>query len=147
MEVVVSTELEASAGAVWDLLQRSESLRFVAAPVLRIGDELPRYWNESGGTVTLDDMKLFGWLPLWRHEMRLVELDDERCEILTEERGGPVRSWRHRIPVRPLPADRCHYTDRVEIEAGALTLAVWLFARIFYGHRQRRWRQLARLLG
>lgn len=147
MEVGLSTELEASAEVVWRMLQKSESLRFVAAPVLRIGDDLPRYWRDSGGSVTLEDMRLLGLLPLWRHEIRIVSLDEEGREILTEEGGGPVRLWRHRIRLHPLSEGRCRYTDRVEIEAGVLTPGVWLFALLFYGHRQRRWRQLARLIG
>lgn len=53
MEVGISTELEAPAEAVWRMLQKSESLRFVAAPVLRMGDNLPRYWRDSGGPVAL----------------------------------------------------------------------------------------------
>jgi len=31
----------------------------------------------------------------------------------------------------------------VTIEAGILTPFVWLFARLFYAHRQRRWAALA----
>lgn len=147
MEVGLSTELEAPAEAVWRMLQKSESLRFVAAPVLRMGDDLPRYWRDSGGPVTLASMRLLGLLPLWRHEIRIVSLDEERREILTEEGGGPMRLRRHRIQLHPLSEGRCRYTDRVEIEAGVLTPGFWIFALLFYGHRQRRWRQLVRLIG
>ena len=34
----------------------------------------------------------------------------------------------------------------IVIEAGPLTLLVWLFANWFYRHRQRRWRRVARRL-
>jgi hypothetical protein len=35
------------------------------------------------------------------------------------------------------------YRDRVEVRAGVLTPFIWVFAQIFYRHRQRRWRRLA----
>jgi hypothetical protein len=36
------------------------------------------------------------------------------------------------------------YRDQVTIQAGMFTPFIWLFAQLFYRHRQRRWRQLAR---
>jgi hypothetical protein len=33
-------------------------------------------------------------------------------------------------------------TDRIELHAGLLTPAVWLFAFMFYRYRHRRWRRL-----
>jgi hypothetical protein len=45
--------------------------------------------------------------------------------------------------VRPLEAGTCRYSDEIEIDAGLLTPLVWLFARVFYGHRQRRWQKVA----
>jgi hypothetical protein len=32
--------------------------------------------------------------------------------------------------------------DTVEVRAGVLTPFIWLFAQLFYRHRQRRWRAL-----
>jgi len=34
--------------------------------------------------------------------------------------------------------------DRVANNAGILTPCIWLFAQLFYRHRQRRWRQLVK---
>ena len=34
------------------------------------------------------------------------------------------------------------YTDRVEIQAGWKTLFIWLWANMFYTHRQRKWIRL-----
>ncbi|MFO7859839.1 MAG: hypothetical protein R6U41_01320 [Desulfosalsimonas sp.] len=35
-----------------------------------------------------------------------------------------------------------HYTDKIEISAGLLSPLIWLFAHVFYRHRQRRWKLL-----
>ena len=51
--------------------------------------------------------------------------------------------WDHRVREPPLGEGRCRYFDEVEIEAGPLTAVVWLFARWFYRHRQRRWQAVA----
>jgi hypothetical protein len=61
-----------------------------------------------------------------------------------EEVVGRIRlpqvlpGWRHRI--------RLVSADKIEIHAGALTLAVWAFAHAFYRYRQARWRALAKVL-
>lgn len=34
------------------------------------------------------------------------------------------------------------YSDEVEVQAGLLTIFVWVFAWFFYKHRQKRWAQL-----
>jgi len=48
-----------------------------------------------------------------------------------------------RADERPAPACGCA-TDRVHIDAGMLTPLVAAFARLFYAHRQKRWRALAK---
>ena len=65
---------------------------------------------------------------------------------MTEEHGGPIRMWRHRLTAVELGPDRCRYTDDVEIDAGALTRFAGLAARILYTHRYRRWAAPARVL-
>jgi len=41
---------------------------------------------------------------------------------------------------------RSHYTDEIDIGAGALTPFVWAYAHLLYRYRQWRWRRLARTL-
>ncbi len=66
-------------------------------------------------------------------------------KLLTEERGGVIRTRRHYITVEPLGDDRCRCEDRIEIDAGILTAVVAAFTRVFR-YRQRRWAQLSVLL-
>jgi len=47
-----------------------------------------------------------------------------------------IKSWDHKIILEPGGSTR--YTDQVEIYAGLLTVPAWLFAHLFYRHRQRR---------
>ncbi|MEA2683479.1 MAG: hypothetical protein QOK05_1807 [Chloroflexota bacterium] len=76
------------------------------------------------------------------HEIRFVRIDAANRAVVTEEHGGVIRHWRHRLTVEPLDRGHSRYTDTVDIDAGLLTPAVWGFARAFYQYRHGRWRRL-----
>ncbi len=57
-----------------------------------------------------------------------------------------ISKWDHWITVAPDKDGGTRYSDEVEVSAGALTPFIWAFAQIFYWHRQRRWRGLAKSL-
>jgi len=61
--------------------------------------------------------------------------------IRDDGRGALVARWDHLIEIVPEAAGT-RYTDTVTIEAGWRTPFVAVFARVFYAHRQRRWRGL-----
>ncbi|HXV93476.1 MAG TPA: hypothetical protein VD813_09275 [Pseudonocardia sp.] len=85
-------------------------------------------------------------MPFSRHTIEVAEVDEGGRRLVTEERGGLLRRWRHTIEVRPAGAGTCRYSDTVEIDAGPLTPVVAAVARVFYRLRQRRWRALAPFL-
>lgn len=145
--VRVSTRLEAPADLVWGTLRKTELLLYVMRPLLSVRGELPESWPGVGETVRIERLVLFGLVPLWPHEIRVLRFDEDAREALTEEAGGPVKVWRHRIKVEPLTQKSCRYTDEIEVEAGRLTPLVRVFAGVFYRHRQARWRALARVIG
>lgn len=149
MLVRVSTELEAPAERVWPLLKRTETLRYVTRGLLGIdalgGGVLPAAWRP--GEELCVRLRPLHVLPGWLHCITTVAVDDERREALTNERGGPIKAWRHRLVVEPLPGGRSRYTDEIAIDAGRLTPVVGAFAHLFFRYRQARWRGLARVLG
>ena len=89
---------------------------------------------------------LFGFVPLSKHRIRVVSIDDDAHTFISAESGGAVRNWDHEICVGAVDGGNCTYVDRVEIDAGALTPVVHALATVFYKYRQRRWRALAPLL-
>lgn len=147
MKIAISTPLEADGERVWETLQKTESLRYVAKPLLCFRGDLPERWPGLGGEVHVEKLLLFCVIPAWSHELRIVHLDEGQHEILTNEHGGPIRVWNHRIKVESIAERRSLYTDEVEVQAGTLTPLIWLFAHLFYRYRQMRWRNLARVLG
>jgi hypothetical protein len=83
-----TTELEAPADAVWSALRKTETLRYVARPLLCFEADFPRRWPAQGGVVRVERMLLLCVVPAWSHELRFVRLDDEEHEMLTSEGGG-----------------------------------------------------------
>lgn len=151
MNIELTTELHVPAPEVWRHVQTSGLLRFVAAPLVRFEPLEPTAWPDvwrDGAYSTR--MTLLGIVPLGRQTIaisRHVRSDvpgREHYELLDDGAGTLAATWRHRIVVRALPNGRTVYTDHVEVRAGLLTPVVGLFAAVFYRHRQRRWRQLAR---
>ncbi len=78
------------------------------------------------------------------HHLRVVRVADN--EIYTNEHGGPVKTWNHRLTFEPLTASSCRYTDEIETDPGLLGVPSRLFARLMFRHRHRRWRSLTRVL-
>jgi hypothetical protein len=144
MLVRVSTRLPVPADVAWETVQRTDTLRYVTRGLLgfRVDGTVPERIAQ-GETYRLR-LLFFGVLPAWRHEIHVVNVDQAGHEIRTEERGGPVRTWRHRIAVDPEGWGATRYLDEIEIAAGPLTPLVWLYAQFFYRYRQWRWRRLAR---
>ena len=148
MRVVVESVLPCPADRAWEEVCTSRLLCEVAAPVVTFrpadGGELPAVWPE-GRTISVR-CKLFGILPLGVHCILLERIDPEAREIQSRESDPLIRRWDHLVRIEDLPDGRCRYRDVVDIEAGPLTAAVWLFAQAFYRHRQRRWQRVARRL-
>ncbi|PTA66780.1 hypothetical protein [Deinococcus arcticus] len=151
MHIELTTEFPAHAPEVWRHVQTSRLLRYVAAPLVTFTPLEPPTWPDvwQGGQY-LTRMTLLGTVPLGQQAIsvsRRVVSDvpgREHYELLDDGAGQLAPTWRHQITVQATPGDRTRYTDRVEVRAGLLTPVVVLFAALFYRHRQRRWRHLAR---
>ncbi len=140
----IETHLDAPPDRVWEAVLQTRTFQHITRGwmAFTFQSALPPRWVE--GDRLSARMWLFHVLPTpWRHQMALLRVDAARRELATEEGGGLLRVWNHRIRVEERPGGGTRYTDTIEIEAGLLTRPVWLFAQAFFRHRQRR---LGRLL-
>jgi hypothetical protein len=144
MRIVVRTRLAADAGTAWDLVSRSATLRHVARGVLGFRGALPDRW-EAGQEVTVR-LLAFNLVPVNEHALALKRVDGDAHVLVTEERGGILRTWDHRISITPDPPTGCRYTDEVDVDAGLLTPVAWAIGHLFFRYRQARLRGLARVL-
>jgi len=144
--VIVTTELAAPADVVFGAVRTVDAFELVTAGLVRYAPTRGRSGPIPEGEELRGWLLLGGVLPISRHRLRVERIDPAARVLLTDEGGGPVRRWRHRIEVTPLDDGRCRYSDEIDIDAGALTPLVRAFAEVFYRARQRRWRRLAPLL-
>lgn len=141
MRVVRHSIFSASAGQVWEILQRPETLLYITRGMVSMEMvDIPDAIKE--GAVIRLKIKVLNIPPAIDYEMRFVRIDPAAHVVLTQEHGGLVRHWSHRITVEQLSAGRCLYTDQIDIDAGFMTPLVGAFARVFYRIRQRRFRDL-----
>lgn len=72
-----------------------------------------------------------------------IELPGENDPWFVRDNGGGsvARVWDHLIFIEP-NGDGTRYVDEVRIDAGIFSWPVSIYARLFYLHRQRRWRKL-----
>lgn len=151
MNVELSTVLDAPAPRVWQEVETSRLLEYVAAPLQTFEPirppDLPLRWHEGEYLVRL---RLLGILPIGSHRIvisfPLLDATPGRERYELRDRGGGrvAGTWDHRIIIEALSGGQTRYIDRVEVRAGLLTPLVWGFAQVFYRHRQRRWRRLVR---
>lgn len=118
-----------------DLMAKRLCATFGAARTVRLTHTLPRtpetVWRElcrrpAGSAVA----KLT--------EMRPLRQDDENLTQLLEGRGGKLSLWSHQVALSPLGDDRTVCTDQVELEAGKLTPAAAILAKLYLRGEQKR---------
>jgi len=92
-------------------------------------------------------MFLFGVIPLGWQAIVITLPEPEGNSRFVRDNGYSllIRRWDHWITIEPAGDGTCtRYTDTVHVDAGLLTPLIAGFAKVFYAHRQRRWRALAR---
>ena len=146
MRVDVSTFLPCDLDQAIAQVRKPKILQFIAAPLVRFtpvsAARFPDSWPEGTFWVRLH---LFGLIPLGKQAI-VISMPPTKTGFALRDDGHSrlIKTWDHLITIEP-HANGSLYRDRVEVKAGVLTPFVWLFAQVFYRHRQRRWRKLAAL--
>ncbi len=142
-KVTLTTDLPLRADTAAALARKPELMKFVLSPVLRSPRlQMPNHFEV--GTQASGRFWWFGVIPAWTHHLEIKQLDP--TEIYTNEHGGPVRTWNHRLIFTPVDDGHCRYTDEIETDDGVLGAATRMFIRLMFRHRHRRWRTLAGIL-
>ena len=146
MKVKVSTQFACTDEELWQKIAEPCSLKFVSSPILRFE---PQNEGDLAGEWQLYrpyllKLYLLKFIPLGEHRITLVNIDKDENRIISHENGQLATVWNHVISFREIEPGTVYYTDEIEIRAGFLTPAIWLFAHLFYRHRQRRWKKLLR---
>lgn len=148
MKVSRSTHIALKPEAVWAEVQTAGLLQHIAWPLVRFipVDDAAFESFRPGGRYEVK-LRLFGIIPFGTQwivtSMHDADGTDWPKRLRDNGHSALISRWDHWITVMPEPNGGTHYSDEVEVSAGALTPFIWAFAQIFYWHRQRRWRGLA----
>lgn len=151
MKVSRSTHIALKPETVWAEVQTAGLLQHITWPLVRFEPVSSTSFDRfrPGGRYQLK-LRLFGIIPFGTQWIvtSLHEADDTEWpkRLRDNGRSALISKWDHWITVTPDPNGGTHYSDDVDVSAGFLTPFIWAFAQIFYWHRQRRWRGLAKSL-
>lgn len=130
----------ASARTVFNKLKSIQTLQYIASPYATFAPlNESRNFNWKAGRIFTFRLKILGIIPFGIHTINVISFNEETCRISTTERNAYVPIWNHTISLIPLSDDASQYTDEVEICAGWKTPFVYLWAKLFYAHRQKKW--------
>ncbi len=135
--VIKTSIFPASKNRIFDLLQGFDILREIASPYMLfnpIDNDENLIWKE--GSTFKFSCKLFGFIPFGTHTIKVIEFNQNR--IYTNESHSIVPIWNHEIILKEM-GNKTEYSDIVEIYAGWMTIFIYIWANLFYAHRQRKW--------
>ena len=125
---------------VFENLRKLETLQYIASPFATFEPAGHAGSARAEGEKSSYRFRLFGIIPFGTHTIRIIRFSPDG--ISSRESNEQVPVWNHDITLVSLDDDHTQYTDRVEIHAGWKTAFVWLWANLFYAHRQRKWIRL-----
>lgn len=120
------------ADAVWHVVTDLDHLQTVTSGLLTF-KSLPSGKIYKGQDLSVD-VSLFGVLPYQPYHMRVVELDDARRFLQSDERGVGVKTWRHALTVVP-SGTGCRIEEQIEVDAGLKTSLFAAWAKFMYRRR------------
>ncbi len=144
MQVDISTQLPCNPRDAIEQVKSSRLLLHVAKPLVTFvpiePSQLPHTWADGTYWVSL---RLFGIIPFGKQAVVISYPSSAPFTLRDNGHSALIQKWDHVITIVP-SGDGTLYRDTVAIDAGVLTPFMWLFAQVFYRHRQRRWRQLVK---
>ena len=133
MHAKITTTLNCTVSQFWEEVAKPQTLQFVSWPLVSFvkvdGQEFGERW-EIGRVYHLK-IYFMGFLPLGRHNIEIVKMDRDSNLIVTNEGGRLVKVWNHTLDIKELEPGLIEYSDEIEIDAGWLTIPIWLHANIF----------------
>lgn len=141
MKIIKTSIYPDTADNIFKKLKKLKTLQYVAFPYASFkscngNDKI--VWEKE--MVYDFSLNLFCVIPLGIHKIKVMDFSQN--SIYTNEGNKFVPVWNHRIYLKELNNGFTEYTDEVEINAGWKTIFVYLWANLFYAHRQRKWKRL-----
>ena len=145
MRLTVTTVLETDADTAWWLMKKTSTFLFLVRGLLGLSrsSDLPQEWTE--GYELRTRLWFFHVLPAWRHELRILAVDETGRFVKTDEHSG-LLAYRHTLAVEPISQSICRYSDTLELDDGLPARLAWPILQVFFRYRQMRLRKMVRSL-
>ena len=136
--------LPAPAETVWEGLQQIKTMQYICAPMVAFQplsaetDALP--WTE--GQTYKFRILLFGVVPFGTQETHVEQIDRDSFEMRSVEHHTLIPVWDHTIRLRKINDANTLLADKIEIEAGWRTPAVYAWATRLVQNRHQKWRMI-----
>jgi hypothetical protein len=144
MLIDISTYLPCTASTAIEHVGSPALLMHIAKPLVKfVAIEPPQFPDKWADGTYWVSILLFGIIPLGRQAVVISHPPSDVYTLRDNGHSALIQKWDHIITIAPAHSGTL-YRDQVTIQAGMFTPFVWLFAQLFYRHRQRSWRQLAR---
>jgi hypothetical protein len=147
IKIIISSILNKPAEKIWSKLLDVETLIYICKPMATFKTttkDKNMKWELNKEYVF--KLLIYGFIPFGNHRIILEKIDGTNKIIISKEHNKIVKIWNHIIKMENNGEDNIKYTDEVEIYAGIFTLFVAIWGIIFYKHRQRKWKKVAKEL-
>ena len=148
MRVTVTTTLPCTFDQARGQVLTSRLMEYVCWPLIMFTPldppALPAIWEPGNYRGRVRSLWV---IPLGSQTIGISFPPSSPGQVLVRDNGFGqfVRRWDHLMTLDATTAEgiQPRYTDQVDIDAGVLTILVWVCANLLYRWRQHRWRRLA----
>jgi hypothetical protein len=130
---VVERDYALDADAHFAAVMRFDELAEAMSRQIRY-EGLPQGDALAGQSIDLK-LYLYGWLPIGRWHIDVIERDDAARRMVSHESGTMARQHDHVLTVEPLPGGGCRHRDELTVDAGWRTAWYARTARRMYEKR------------
>lgn len=131
---------------IWEYVQKTKLMEYVCSPFQAFKPinpgKFPERWSPGKYEINLISFGInMGYHVI---QIEFPTHDDEitNVQIVRDNGYGKlIAKWDHWIFVEKVDANKTRYTDRIDIDAGILTPAIWLYAFILFAWRQSKWKK------
>ena len=147
IKIIISSILNKPIEKIWSKLLGVETLIYICKPmaIFKISTN-EKYMKWELNKEYVFKLLIYGFIPFGNHKIILEKIDETNKVIISKEHNKIVKIWNHIIKMENKGEKNIRYTDEVEIYAGIFTLFVAIWGIIFYKHRQKKWKKIAKIL-
>ncbi|MDR0684802.1 MAG: hypothetical protein LBF83_06710 [Spirochaetaceae bacterium] len=147
IKIIICSELNNSINKIWDKILNIETLIKICKPMATFKiTTKEKFIKWKLNTEYVFKLFIYGFVPFGTHKIILETIDNEENIIKSKEHNNVVKIWNHKITMEKEGELITNYTDEVEIYAGIFTLIIAIWGIIFYKHRQKKWKAIAKTL-